>query len=120
MNHMNISINDVASQWADISYCENNILDFLRSGNYMSDEPIQKFEHAYADYIDTDYAVGVSNGTDALHLCYEVLKKDKTLICISHKLSNLKNMDKIISLKNGSIDKVGNAEEMLLYLKKIQ
>ena len=48
------------------------------------------------------------------------LKKDKTLICISHKLSNLKNMDKIISLKNGSIDKVGNAEEMLLYLKKIQ
>lgn len=82
MNHMNISINDVASQWADISYCENNILDFLRSGNYMSDEPIQKFEHAYADYIDTDYAVGVSNGTDALHLCYEVLKKDKTLLIL--------------------------------------
>jgi ATP-binding cassette subfamily C protein len=48
------------------------------------------------------------------------LKKDKTLICIINKLSILKNLYKIISFKNGSIDKVGNAEEMLLYLKKIQ
>jgi ABC-type multidrug transport system fused ATPase/permease subunit len=46
------------------------------------------------------------------------LKKNKTLICISHKLSNLKNMDKIISLKNGKIDKIGSAEEVITYLEE--
>ena len=46
------------------------------------------------------------------------LKKFKTLICISHKLSNLKNMDKIISLKNGEIDKIGSAEEVIIYLEQ--
>ncbi len=46
------------------------------------------------------------------------LKKFKTLICISHKLSNLKNMDKIIALKDGKIEKVGNAKDMISYLEK--
>ena len=46
------------------------------------------------------------------------LKKFKTLICISHKLSNLKNMDKIIALKNGEIDKIGSAEEVIRYLEE--
>ena len=46
------------------------------------------------------------------------LKKYKTLICISHKLSNLKNMDKIIVLKNGKIDKIGKAYEIISYLEK--
>ena len=46
------------------------------------------------------------------------LKKFKTLICISHKLSNLKNMDKIIALKNGMIEKIGNAKDMISYLEK--
>ena len=46
------------------------------------------------------------------------LKKNKTLICISHKLSNLKNMDKIIVLKNGTIEKTGNAKEMISYIER--
>ena len=46
------------------------------------------------------------------------LKKYKTLICISHKLSNLKNMDKIIVLKNGKMDKIGSAKEIITYLKR--
>ena len=46
------------------------------------------------------------------------LKKYKTLICISHKLSNLKNMDKIIVLKNGKIDRIGSAKEIITYLKE--
>jgi ATP-binding cassette, subfamily B, bacterial PglK len=47
------------------------------------------------------------------------LKKNKTLICISHKLSNLKNMDMIIVLKEGTIDKVGNSTEIIKYLDTI-
>ena len=46
------------------------------------------------------------------------LKKNKTLICISHKLSNLKNMDKIVVLKNGLVDRFGNAEDIISYLEK--
>ena len=46
------------------------------------------------------------------------LKKNKTLICISHKLSNLKNMDKIVVLKNGLVDRFGNADDIISYLEK--
>ena len=47
------------------------------------------------------------------------LKKFKTLNCISHKLSNLKNMDKIIIFKDGMIDKAGNSNDIISYLEKI-
>lgn len=48
------------------------------------------------------------------------LKKNKTLICISHKLSNLKNMDIIIVLKDGVIVKMGKSEEIINYLENNQ
>lgn len=38
--------------------------DFLTQGPYIA-----KFEKAFADYIGVKYAVAVSNGTAALHLC---------------------------------------------------
>src|SRR3982751_4829600 len=38
--------------------------DFLTQGS-----EIAKFEHAFAEYIGCRYAVAVSNGTAALHLC---------------------------------------------------
>lgn len=47
------------------------------------------------------------------------LRKNKTLICISHKISNLRNMDKIIVLKEGEIDKIGSANEIIEYLNLI-
>lgn len=38
------------------------------SGKY-----VQKFEESFAEYIGTKYAVGVCNGTVALHLCMVAL-----------------------------------------------
>lgn len=40
-------------------------------------------------------------------------KKDKIIIILSHKLSTLKNAEKIIVLKNGSITENGNHEELM-------
>ncbi len=47
------------------------------------------------------------------------LKENKTLICISHKLSNLKNMDKIIIMKKGEIDKIVEAEHIHSYIENV-
>ena len=44
------------------------------------------------------------------------LKGNKTLICISHKLSNLKNMDKIISIKDKKVNIIENPDEIINYL----
>lgn len=45
------------------------VSNVLRS-DYLTQGPeIEKFEEAFASYIGSDYAVAVSNGTAALHLC---------------------------------------------------
>ena len=46
------------------------------------------------------------------------LKGKKTLICISHKLSNLKQMDKLIFIENKNIQKIGKPEEIIKFLQK--
>jgi dTDP-4-amino-4,6-dideoxygalactose transaminase len=40
----------------------------LRSGRYILGEETAAFERQFADYIGVPYAVGVGNGTEALHL----------------------------------------------------
>ncbi|WP_343154698.1 ABC transporter transmembrane domain-containing protein [Buchnera aphidicola (Pseudoregma panicola)] len=40
-------------------------------------------------------------------------EKNKTIILVSHKLSTLINADKIIVLKNGKIDQIGNHYELI-------
>ncbi|NTW34070.1 MAG: aminotransferase class I/II-fold pyridoxal phosphate-dependent enzyme, partial [Bacteroidetes bacterium] len=45
------------------------VVDVLRS-DYLTQGPnVKKFEDAFADYIGAKYAIAVSNGTAALHLC---------------------------------------------------
>lgn len=60
-----------------IPYGRQNISDedieavnsVLRS-DYLTQGPeIEKFEESFAEYVDASYAVAVSNGTAALHLC---------------------------------------------------
>ena len=46
--------------------------DFLTQG-----PEIEKFEKAFAKYIGADYAIAVSNGTSALHLCALALDTNK-------------------------------------------
>lgn len=47
----------------------NAVVEVLKS-DYLTQGPeIQKFEESFAEYVGVKYAVAVSNGTAALHLC---------------------------------------------------
>jgi perosamine synthetase len=55
----------------------------LLSGNYVSGAKVAAFEAAFADYIGTRYAVGISNGTSALHIALEAMgigKGDEVIV----------------------------------------
>lgn len=52
----------------------NAVRDVLLSGSYVSGKHVKKFEKAFAEYIGTDYAVAVSNGTAALYIALESLE----------------------------------------------
>src|SRR5210317_2066044 len=45
------------------------VVDVLRSDFLTQGPKIAEFEKAFAKYIGSKYAVAVSNGTGALHLC---------------------------------------------------
>ena len=46
-----------------------SVIETLKS-DYLTQGPkIAEFESAFANYVDSKYAVAVSNGTGALHLC---------------------------------------------------
>ncbi len=42
--------------------------ELLESGQFIGGESVTRFEQEWAAFCGTDYAVGVANGTDALHL----------------------------------------------------
>jgi dTDP-4-amino-4,6-dideoxygalactose transaminase len=44
------------------------LLRTLESGWYIGGKEVDEFEHEFASYCNTKYAVGVANGLDALHL----------------------------------------------------
>jgi len=44
------------------------VVDVLRSDRLTQGPKVNEFEQAFADYVGSQYAVAVSNGTDALHL----------------------------------------------------
>jgi len=46
------------------------INEFLSKGPYLKGEPLEEFEHNFAQYIGTRYCVGVSSGTSALELAF--------------------------------------------------
>ncbi len=46
--------------------CERAVCEVLASGKYILGEQVGAFERAFADYVGTEHAVGVANGTDAL------------------------------------------------------
>ncbi len=60
--------------------------NFLDSGYYIRGDEVEKFEHNFARYCDSDYAVGVGNGLDAISLIFDAYKIQ----------GKLKNRDEII------------------------
>ena len=47
----------------------------------------------------------------------QLLKKEKTLIIVTHRLSTIENCDKVFFVDEGKIKKEGNPQEIIKYLK---
>ena len=60
-----------------------HVVDVLKSDFLTQGPKINSFEKNFANYVGSDYAVAVSNGTAALHLCALAL--------------NIKSGDKVIT-----------------------
>jgi len=71
---MNIKFNDLPAQWNQIK-CNTlpKIERVLETGCYIDGPYIKEFETAFAKEVNSKYAIGVSNGTDALKLCIQAL-----------------------------------------------
>lgn len=53
-----------------------------------------------------------SNSEKLLHSALERIMKDRTVLIIAHRLSTLRNVDRIIVLKNGTITEEGSHREL--------
>ena len=49
------------------------VRDVLLSGEYVSGSKVEAFEKAFAEYVGTEFAVAVSNGTSALYISLETM-----------------------------------------------
>jgi len=67
--------------------------EVLESGQYVLGENVKQFEKEFASYCGTNFAVGVANGTDALHLVLRVL--------------GVKDGDEVITTPNSFIASAG-------------
>ena len=65
----------------------NAVVDVLKSDFLTQGPQIQIFERAFAEYIGCKYAVAVSNGTAALHLCTLALNVSKGDMVITTPLT---------------------------------
>ena len=87
---VNILINNVSeyNQLFQDKYIEN-LNNLLKKGNYILGEDVQIFENKMADYIGTNHCLGLSSGTSALELAFEIL--------------NLNNDDEVVIQSNAYI-----------------
>lgn len=69
-----VSYLDLAYQHAVVSNeAEELVLSILRSGSYILGETVARFESSFAEYIGSNHAIGVSNGTDGLKLALQAV-----------------------------------------------
>ena len=58
-----MKFNDLGKQWESIrENCIPRIDKMGFDGNYIGGDLMEEFERKFAEYIGSDYAVGVSNG----------------------------------------------------------
>lgn len=81
---MKIFFNDLKSQWDLIKdECHKKFDILFEKSNFILGDFVEEFEKKFAEYIGCKYAIGVSNGTDAIKLAAKSLKLcGKTLTII--------------------------------------
>jgi dTDP-4-amino-4,6-dideoxygalactose transaminase len=71
---MKVAFNNLKAQWDLIKdTCKEQIDELFEKSNFILGDAVQKFEELFATYTQAKYAVGVSNGTDALKLAAQAL-----------------------------------------------
>lgn len=71
---MQVPFVDLKAQYATIqAEIEGAVMTVLRSGNFILGEQVEEFESNFAKYLGCNYAIGVSNGLDALRLALQAL-----------------------------------------------
>lgn len=71
---MPIPFVDLRAQYASIQdEVDSVIQDVLESCTFIGGEPLAAFEREFAAFCQTEFAVGVASGTDALHLTLRAL-----------------------------------------------
>ncbi len=69
-----IPILDLKQQYKDMQKnLDKAVLDVMQSGNYILGKNISALEEEVACYCESEYAIGVASGTDALHLALRAL-----------------------------------------------
>lgn len=68
------------------SEIDSAISKVLNGGRYILGDEVENFEHEFAEYIGVDHAIGVGNGTDALHLALVAcgVKAGDEVVTVSH------------------------------------
>jgi dTDP-4-amino-4,6-dideoxygalactose transaminase len=65
---------DLKAQYNSIQdELETAVIDAMRSGQYILGPKVTELENAIAKFCDTEFAVGVANGTDALVLALDAM-----------------------------------------------
>jgi dTDP-4-amino-4,6-dideoxygalactose transaminase len=69
ITEMRIPAEDIVRQYPQIKEeIEAAILEILPTGKYVLGPNVTAFEREFAEYCQTRYSLGISNGTEALHL----------------------------------------------------
>ena len=103
---------------SNLSQGEKQLIAFARA--YIRDPKILILDEATSN-IDTETENIIQNGINEL-------KKDRTTFIVAHRLSTIKNVDKILVLSHGKIIEAGNHDQLInkngiykkMYLKQIK
>ena len=79
-----MQFNDLGKQWQTIREVVLEKIDKLgHEGSYINGKSVSEFEQQFAEYFNSKYAIGVSNGTDGLKLAlqtYDLKSNDLVII----------------------------------------
>lgn len=79
-----MQFNNLGKQWESIRDVVLNKIDSIGfEGSYINGKSVQEFEQKFAEYFNSKYGIGVSNGTDGLKLAlqvYNLTSKDLVII----------------------------------------
>lgn len=103
---------------SNLSQGEKQLIAFARA--YIRDPKILILDEATSN-IDTETENIIQKGINEL-------KKDRTTFIVAHRLSTIKNVDKILVLSHGKILEAGNHDQLMnkngiykkMYLKQIK